>query len=133
MNEPDNYEWFLITLKTMGVGIGVYLVLRFLCKKGIVRTERFNKRRLLLAEEYRAYSTDELLELLQSLEKKRLCNIVAALSAARSRMKDERIRLCVEQLQNSKHPIVKENAKFMIKDYIEGNIDIKPAEDTGEN
>ena len=122
MNEPDNGELLIFALKTVGICAVIYLAVRLLCvviRRLDPRMNRWiagvGRKRELLEERYSAYSTGDLLQLLQDLESKRLLEMTAALNVAERRIQDERIRLLVQKLQNSKIYAIKVRAKTIIK------------------
>ena len=63
-------------------------------------------------------TTEDLLDLLHTLENRDKQEIAVTLTIAAGRMQDQRVNLCIEQLQNSNNRLVREQAKQIIKDYM---------------
>ena len=117
MNEPDNYEMFMLAIMAGAIVITVYLAIRFLNPRVKKWTSKTTKKREALEKEYATYLTDDLIFLLNDLEKKRLLEMTAALNVAKTRIQDERIRLLLQQLQNSKVSVIRMRAKDIIKNW----------------
>jgi len=63
-------------------------------------------------------TTEDMLDLLQTLENRDKQEIDMTLNIASARMQDQRVSLCIEQLQNSKNRLVREQAKQIMNDYM---------------
>jgi uncharacterized protein YacL (UPF0231 family) len=84
----------------------------------VTRTNANVVMRYYYEQQYADCGTNDLLDVLQDMEERNKQEITVILAIAATKMNDQRVRLCIEQLQKSKNRFVRKQAKQMMKDYM---------------
>jgi hypothetical protein len=119
MNEPDNYELLIFSIKTIVICGGVFILLRWLFSKLKEWPDKFTEKRKLLEAEYSTCSTDDLLQVLNKINNKPTVHKSAIFQVLSDRVDDARIIERVQQLQGAFDPLIRMNSNYVMTHYHE--------------